>query len=158
MDWIKKTSNMLTILCAAIPKLGCICMIDFTMLPDNHIKDTRKLFTILPLEMPKLRIICVTLESQTLQRWFSKVCTPNLQEINLEGVCIDWTVPALQFGGQLVRLKVDVDIFPCYKACPQLPPISQILAVLLNLTLLHHLTVFDHTVVMTYPMKHFSFS
>jgi hypothetical protein len=86
------------------------------------------------------------LESQTLQQWFSKVCTPNHQEINLEGVCVDWTVPALRFGGQLVRLKVDVDIFPCYEAHPQPPPVSQILAVLPNLTLLHHLTVFNHAI------------
>jgi hypothetical protein len=146
MDWIKKTLKMLTIPCATIPKLGRICMIDFTMLLDNRIENTRKLFTILPLEMPELRAVCVTSESQTLQRWFSKVCAPNLQKINLVGVHVDWTVPALQFGGQLVRLKIDMDLFPGYKAPPQPPPVSRLLALLLNLTLLRQLIVFDHAV------------
>jgi hypothetical protein len=146
MDWIKKTSKTLTIPRAAISKLGRIRMIDFTTSPDNRLENTRKLFTVLPLEMPELRAVRVTSESQTLQRWFSKVRAPNLQKINLVGVHVDWTVPALRFGGQLVRLEVDMDPFPRYEAPPQPPPVSRLLALLPNLTLLRQLMVFDHAV------------
>jgi hypothetical protein len=144
-DWIKNTSKKFTIPSAAVPKLGRICMISFNVSPKERCKDLRALFDALPSKMSSLTSVDLTSASHVLQQWFSEVNAPNLSEVTLEGIYIDWTLAAARFSDRLVKLCIDQDIIP-YNECPWPPPLLRLLTALRNFTALCHLILNDQAV------------
>jgi hypothetical protein len=145
--WVRQAFGPHAIPADAIPKLGHIREIDFTMWPSN----CSQFLAALPLEMPSLETVHIT-SDRCLQDWFSTVRAPNLKGIILEGNRVDWTLSASRFGNHLVKLCIEPDLFPISEGNRlERPPFSRLLATLRSLVALRHLSLTNHAVTFDIP-------
>ena len=120
------------------PKLSRIRGIDFWGYDDN----VNRLFAALPSNMPVLKTINVwSMTRATVADWFAHLNAPQLEELTMEGVSIDWTATVPRVGSRLVKLIIEGD----FTFNPRPPMLSDVLSVLENLKELRYLTLTDAT-------------